>query len=142
MRWFAWRLPKPPGPTPSIRVFLLYHDPQRATLLPDSLGLQKGLLGLAHLFAIDDMTGTNQVIVAHEILHTLGATDKYDLANNQPHHPEGYAEPEQQPLYPQTRAELMAGRIPLSANEAEQPESLRQVMIGPLTAREIGWVKP
>lgn len=141
MRWYAWRLPKPAGPTPSIRMFLLYHDPQRATHLPDSLGLQKGLLGIAHLFAAADMAGANQEIIAHEMLHTLGATDKYDLATDQPTYPDGYAEPDKQPLYPQTRAELMAGRIPISKDQAEQPDSLRQVMIGPLTAREIGWTK-
>lgn len=141
MRWFAWRLPKPPGPTPSIRVFLLYHDPEHAAQLPDSLGLQKGLLGIAHLFAARTMASANQVIIAHEMLHTLGATDKYDLNNNQPHYPDGYAEPDQRPLYPQARAELMAGRIPLTATTAEQPDSLRQVMIGSLTAHEIGWLK-
>ena len=141
MRWFAWRVPKAPGPTAWIRVFLLYHDPQSANQLPDSLGMQKGLLGIAHLFAAKSMSGANQVIVAHEILHTLGATDKYELISNQPIHPDGYAQPDQQPLYPQQQAELMAGRIPISAYQAEQPESLRQVMIGPLTAKEIGWIK-
>jgi hypothetical protein len=35
----------------------------------------------------------------------------------------------------------MAGRIPISSTEAETPESLRQVLIGPKTAREIGWTK-
>jgi hypothetical protein len=42
-------------------------------------------------------------------------------------------------LYPQSFAELMAGRIPVSADEAEIPESLRQVVVGPQTAAEIGW---
>ena len=31
----------------------------------------------------------------------------------------------------------MAGRIPVSSTEAEQPESLQQVLIGPKTAREL-----
>jgi len=44
-------------------------------------------------------------------------------------------------LFPQEQAELMAGRIPLSESRAEQPESLRQVVIGTLTAREINWIK-
>ncbi len=140
LRWFAWRAPDPAGPTPTIRLFLLYHDPQVSSVLPHSTGLEKGLVGIAHLFATDSMARANQVIVAHELLHTLGATDKYDPATNQPLLPAGYADPERQPLYPQDLAELMAGRIPVSARQAEQAESLRQTMIGPLTALEIGWV--
>ena len=141
LRWFAWRTPKPPGPMVRIRMFLLFHDPARASQLPDSTGLQKGLLGIAHLFASGNQRGSNQVVLAHELLHTLGATDKYDLSNNQPVYPDGYADPQQQPYLPQQRAELMAGRIPISAVKAEQPESLRQVVIGPLTAREINWIR-
>lgn len=141
LRWFAWNLPNPPGPTPTIRVFLLYHDPANLDVLPDSLGLQKGLLGVAHLFADARSGGTNQVVIAHEALHTLGATDKYDLLTDQPIFPDGLAEPDRSPRYPQERAELMAGRIAITPNRAEQPDSLRDVVIGPLTATEIGWNK-
>jgi hypothetical protein len=140
LRWFAWRAPDPAGPTPTIRLFLLYHDPQISSVLPHSTGLEKGLVGIAHLFATQSMARANQVIVAHELLHTLGATDKYDFATNQPLLPDGYADPERDPLYPQDQAELMAGRIPVSATQAEQADSPRQTVIGPLTAREIGWV--
>lgn len=142
LRWFAWRTPKPAGPMVTIRMFLLFHDPARASQLPDSTGLQKGLLGIAHLFAARSQAGSNQVVIAHELLHTLGATDKYDLADNQPLYPVGYAEPDKQPRYPQEMAELMAGRIPLSTSHAEQADSLRDVVIGGLTAREINWIKP
>lgn len=140
LRWFAWRVPDAPGPTPTIQIFMLYHDPQLASVLPHSTGLEKGLVGIAHLFATQTMARANQVIVAHELLHTLGATDKYDLQTNLPLLPDGYADPQRDPLYPQDKAELMAGRIPVSATKAEQAESLRQTLIGPLTAREIGWV--
>jgi hypothetical protein len=120
---------------------VLYHDPAISPELPHSLGLQKGLLGVVHVFADDGMKGANDTVIAHELLHTLGATDKYDLANNQPLHPEGFAEPNRQPLYPQSFAELMAGRIPVSSTQAQTPESLQQVLIGPKTASEIGWQK-
>jgi hypothetical protein len=129
LRWFTWCTPNPPGPTPIIRMFLLFHDPQKQSVLPHSTGLEKGLMGIAHIFADKSMTRTNLVVVAHELLHTLGATDKYDLDTGQPLYPDGYADPEQQPRYPQHAAELMAGRIPSSQTEAE-----------PLTAREIGWI--
>jgi len=50
--------------------------------------------------------------------------------SNLPTYPNGYADPEQQPLYPQTKAELMGGRIPVSDSEAVMPGSLRQAVVG------------
>jgi len=40
------------------------------------------------------------VVIAHELLHTVGATDKYDPATNESSLPEGYAEPDKIPLFP------------------------------------------
>jgi hypothetical protein len=142
MRYWAWRVDEPPGPSPDIKLFLLYHDPQRTPSLQHSLGMQKGLYGVVHLFADNGMAGSNDVVVAHELLHTLGATDKYDLHTNQPINPIGYAEPDRQPLLPQHYAELMGGRIPVSADDSVMPESLGKVVVGTLTAAEIRWSKP
>jgi hypothetical protein len=141
LRWYTWRTPDPPGPMVSIRIFLLFHDPARSSLLPDSTGLQKGLTGIAHLFAASSQSGGNQIVIAHELLHTLGATDKYNLATNQPIYPEGFGDATLNPRYPQTQAELMAGRIAVSPTQAVQPDSLRDVIIGQATAREINWIK-
>ena len=141
MRYWAWRVDAPRGPAPDIKLFVLYHDPAMSPALPHSLGLQKGLLGVVHVFADASMRGSNDTVIAHELLHTLGATDKYDLASSKPLLPDGYAEPDRQPLYPQAFAELMGGRIPLSSTEAETPESLRKVIVGAKTASEIGWGK-
>lgn len=138
-RFWAWRVPTPSGPAPDVQLFLLYHDPRRSSSLPHSVGLQKGLFGIVNLFAHKEMLGSNDTVIAHELLHTLGATDKYDLATNLPLHPGGYAEPDREPLHPQSFAELMGGRIPQSTTEAVTPQSLRQVVIGPKTAAEIGW---
>lgn len=77
--------------------------------------------------------------MAHELLHTLGATDKYDLATNLPIYPAGYANPDAQPLHPQNAAELMAGRIALKESKAEMPISLSGTVVGLTTAAEIGW---
>lgn len=137
-RYWSWRVPNAPGPAPDIKLYVLHHGP-RSTSLPHSIGLQKGLFGIVNVFADRSMMGSNDVIIAHELLHALGATDKYDLATNQPLQPDGYAEPEREPLYPQARAELMGGRIPLSADRAITPESLRNVLVGAKTAAEIGW---
>jgi hypothetical protein len=80
------------------------------------------------------------MVLAHELLHTLGATDKYAPSSNLPRFPEGFADPKAKPLLPQSKAELMAGRIPLDERRAKIPDGLRDVVIGQLTAREIGWI--
>lgn len=139
-RYWAWSVPEDsPGARPDVRLFVLYHDPERSPSLAHSVGLQKGLFGIVNVFADRSTIGANDVVISHELLHTLGATDKYDIATSQPRHPEGFAEPHRDPLYPQAQAELMGGRIPLSDLESDIPESLRQVVIGPRTASEIGW---
>ncbi len=126
---------------PHIRLFVLYHNPAISQSVPHSLGLQKGLLGVVHAFADTEMTGQNNIVIAHELLHTLGAGDKYDPESGQPLFPAGYADPEQVPLHPQRRAEIMAGRAARTASEWVMPDSLREVGVGPTTAAEINWMQ-
>ena len=140
-RYWAWRAPQSLPSAPDVQLFVLYHDPARHPTLPHSVGLQKGLFGIVNAFADSTAAGMNSTVCAHELLHTLGATDKYRLEDNQPLHPQGFADPDRKPLYPQTFAELMGGRIPRSATESDTPTSLDDVLIGPLTAIEIGWKK-
>lgn len=141
LRYWAWRNDAIAGPKPHVRLFVLFFDPATHQRLPHSTGMEKGLIGVINAFATREMSGSNRVIIAHELLHTLGATDKYDLATNQPAFPDGYAEPERMPRYPQALAELMGGRIPISAAVSEIPQSLEQTLIGTRTAAEIGWRK-
>jgi hypothetical protein len=79
-------------------------------------------------------------VAAHELFHTLGATDKYDAAGRA-RFPDGFAAPEQRPLFPQPGAELMARNVALSESSERPPETLDELWIGELTAREIGWLK-
>ena len=126
---------------PNIRLFALFHDPARTPVLAHSLGLEKGMLGVANVFASRRQAGSNNVVLAHEMLHTLGATDKYDLQTTLPLFPDGFAEPEKSPRFPQQSAELMGGRIPLNEARAEIPDDLSQCLIGAATARELKWLK-
>jgi hypothetical protein len=143
LRWFASHASAVPGRAPPrVRLFVLYHDPQSLSAVPDSHGMQKGLIGVIHAFADKSMARTNNVVIAHELLHTLGATDKYVDGTGQPRDPDGLADPDQKPLYPQARAEIMAGRRALSETDAEIPDSLRDVVVGPQTAQEIHWTRP
>jgi hypothetical protein len=137
MRAYAWRQA---GDTlADIRVFVLYHDPESTTSVPHSLGLQKGLLGVVYAYADPDMDGQNAIVVAHEVMHTLGASDKYDPATGLPRYPDGYADPAAQPRHPQDAAEIMAGRIAVATDAAQMPESLDDVVVGATTAAEIRW---
>jgi len=139
-RYWAWRVAmNDPLPTPDVQVFALYHPADGAAVAPDSLGLSKGLVAIAQLYADDGAHGSNQVVIAHELLHTLGATDKYDRATGQPLAPQGLGDPDQSPRYPQRFGEIMAGRIATGAGAAVIPDSLESMLVGPVTAREIGW---
>lgn len=142
LRWWAWKHQRlPNGANPDIQIFVLYHDPDQHDRLRHSLGLQKGLIGVVNAFATRSQAGSNNVIITHELLHTVGASDKYDPATNMPIYPQGYAEPDANPRHPQRYAEIMGGRIPVNEQSAEIPAALKYTQVGLLTAQEIGWVE-
>ena len=138
MRWWAGRVTDAQDRIePDVRIFVRYHQPDIAVRLENSVGLQKGMVGIVNGYASRRHRGTNNVIIAHEFLHTLGATDKYSPLDGQPVGPDGIAEPDRKPLYPQRYAEIMGGRVALSETDSVIPSSLKYVVIGPLTASEI-----
>jgi hypothetical protein len=123
-----------------VRMFVYYYEVQNNRILQHSLGLNKGLLAIVHAFADQHQAAQNNIIIAHEFLHTVGAMDKYGV-NNLPSFPDGFAEPDKEPLYPQDKAEIMSARIALSSSEAQMAESLDQCVVGAKTAVEINWQK-
>lgn len=139
LRYWAWGISGDAHEPEDIRMFVLYHDPALTPTVPHSLGLAKGLIGVVYAFAAPEMNGANNVVIAHELLHTVGASDKYDSANDMPRFPNGYGDPAQRPLYPQQWAELMAGRRAVAPDTWLQAASLDEVVIGPATALEIRW---
>jgi len=139
MRWWSWNNDSWEGPEPDVRIYLRYFSPNNREVLEHSLGLQKGMIGLVNGFASIDYNAKNNFVIVHELLHTLGASDKYDPLTNEPVYPEGYADPDQQPLLPQTRAEVMGGRVKVSPGWVLMPLGLDDVVVGPETAAEIGW---
>ncbi len=140
-RLWAWLHDDIEGVTPQVRMFVAFHDPFAEEFVAHSVGLQKGLIGLVQAFADPQQTDQNNVIIAHEVLHTVGASDKYDPRTNHPYFPDGFADPHLQPLLPQKVAEIMGGRIPHTDRAAVIPDSLAQVVIGDKTAREINWLR-
>ena len=140
-RFFAFNHSPKVNVKPDIKLYLLYHNPATSPVLSHSTALNKGRIGRVNLFGESSYAKQNLVILAHELLHTLTASDKYDLSNTLPIYPNGFAEPDKSPRYPQDFAEIMGGRVPMSETKAEIPKSLAQTLIGDTTAREIGWVK-
>jgi hypothetical protein len=139
LRYWAWKVSRHAHEPADIRMFVLFADPAITPTVPHSLGLTKGLIGVVYAFAAPSMSDENNVIISHEMLHTVGATDKYRVGDDAPSFPDGYGDPRQNPLYPQKTAELMAGRRMLDASHWEQAASLEDVVIGSATALEIRW---
>jgi hypothetical protein len=139
LRWWVYRQSDSRLPQlGTIKLFVLYHAPQGNVALEHSLGLQKGLIGVVHAFADPGQRHQNNIVIAHELLHTLGATDKY-AAGGMPIYPQGYAEPELPQHLPRHQAEIMAGRLVSRAGRVVMPPSLEQCVIGAMTAREINF---
>jgi len=141
MRWWAWR--KNLGDDlvqADIQMFVLFHSLNGNNELGLSVGMRKGRYGIVKAYARPSMAPRNRVVFTHEMLHVLGASDKYVLSTGEPIFPNGFAEPDRRPLFPQTAAEIMGGRIPINSYSSEMPSSLDFCRIGRLTAEEIGFM--
>jgi hypothetical protein len=139
MRWWTWQRGRGDGlPDADVQMFVLYRRAGAQASLEPSVGMQKGMYGIVNAQAARNSEPRNRLILAHELLHVLGATDKYDYQTGQPFAPTGLAEPGRSPMYPQKMAEIMGGRIAVSAVRSVEPRSLRACVIGPGTAAEIG----
>lgn len=99
-----------------------------------------GRVGMVDVELDGTMVDFALFVVAHELFHTLGATDKYDAAGRAKV-PDGLADPARVPLYPQDQAELMARNRPIGGGREKPPMKLDELAVGDATAREIGWIK-
>jgi len=140
MRWWATLQGFNDGQSGTdIQMFILYHGVDGRNEVDISVGMRKGRYGVLNAYADKQMNSRNLVVFTHELMHVFGASDKYIRATGEPEYPFGFADPDQHPLFPQKRAEIMGGRIPLSAFTSEMPRSLKQCKIGRRTGEEIGF---
>jgi len=127
--------------TVDARIYLVVRPPRdKAHLWVEGVGQQGGRVGVVEVEINATMIDFALFVATHELMHTLGATEKYDAAGHVLV-PAGLADPDQDPLYPQQRAELMARFRAVSESKEVPPESLNELAIGPVTAREIGWLR-
>lgn len=140
MRWWAFRRQWNDQLTPpDIQMFVLYHSLNGNREMGISVGMRKGRYGIVKAYARERLRDLNHIVFTHELLHVLGATDKYVLMSGEPIYPEGFARPDQRPLFPQEQAEIMGVRIPINAFSSVMPDSLEQCRVGKTTAEEIGF---
>ena len=139
LRYWAFKTDTFDGPK-NVRIYVLYCDPSNYQIGEVSLGLKKGKIGIVNAPADKGLEDHINLIVTHEMLHTFGATDKYDYGSLMPIRPHGLADPKRKPVYPQEMAEIMAGRIPLSSSEMKRPAGFHEVTIGIKTCVEINWL--
>ena len=138
MRVWAWYENSYKGDI-DIRLFVEYYS-QETKEAEISVGLAKGMMALVKNYTGEIFIERNNVIIAHEMLHTLGATDKYDPVTLMPVFPEGYVEPELGKGSKQNKCEIMAGRIPLSSEVSVVPKSLKNCIMSRGTSLEVGLV--
>ena len=124
-----------------IRIYVKYRDPSKDVERETSIGMRKTRVGVVNAPADVMQHSYINLIVAHEIMHTLGAKDKYDPVTLRPTMPDGYADPFKRPIHPQSQAEIMGGHIPISTKEIARPRDLGQVTMGVQTLLEINWLK-
>jgi hypothetical protein len=123
-----------------VRVFLL-TEPGRGDRVgfAEGSGARNGEVAFVRASPGRDLAIPLQA-VGHEILHTVGASDKYDEQGHASE-PEGLADPGRVPRYPQDHAEWMAGEVAIGPGRGRVPESIDELRVGAATASEIGWVK-
>jgi hypothetical protein len=123
------------------RIYVVAHSSYnpRAQLV-EGYSQQGGRVGIVHVELNQPMVSLVLSVVAHELFHTLGATDKYG-ENGYCLIPEGLAEPDKQPLFPQDYVEIMSRNRPLAPRREVPLDQLEELRVGPLTAKEIGWTE-
>jgi hypothetical protein len=124
-----------------VMLFLIF-GPQDSDLAAHSRGSERGRTAISYVAVEEHNPAYALVTLAHELGHTLGALDHYDIDTSLCLHPEGFVEPFSRPLYPQEFAELMAVDIPLGPGIEGEVRDLEQVRVGYRSAAEMRWISP
>lgn len=121
------------------RIYLVLRSPSAHGVV-EGMSEQGGRVGIA-LAELDASTVDIALLVAaHELFHTLGASDKYDPTTGRALSPDGLAEPGRVPRFPQRYVEVMARNRPIAPGREVRPESLEELWVGKKTASEVGWI--
>jgi hypothetical protein len=122
-----------------VRIHVVASTPTGRFTFAEGLGAAGGEVGVVRTAFDTGGAFLPATAVVHEVLHCLGASDKYDAAGHAIA-PEGLPEPELEPRYPQRSAEIMVGEVALGPGRGRLPTGADELAIGAVTAAEIGWV--
>jgi serine/threonine protein kinase len=134
---------KYPSGSKVIFVYLYPSDSGKTSLQAfpkEYLGSERSDLGAVFSPTDESQEFEVSLYLARQIAKLFGASDKRDPNSGLPLNPEGLADPRLKPIFPQNKAELMAIGIPQSPLEKRSPQNLREIVIGPQTAYELGWI--
>lgn len=124
-----------------VRIYVVATPPKDAErAFVEGLSEEGGRVGFVKVELDPSMTDFSLSVAAHELFHTLGASDKYD-ASGRTKLPEGLAEPDRVPATPQRYVEVMARGRPIAPGNDALIVSLDELAVGPSTAREIKWTE-
>jgi hypothetical protein len=121
------------------KIYVVLSPPRSARrALVEGLGQAGGRIAVTALELSQDSVDFGLFVITHELLHLLGAGDRY-APDGTTILPDGLGDPERQPLYPQDSVEVMArGRV-LEPGREVPPGNLDELRVGAKTAAEIGW---
>lgn len=122
-----------------VRIHLVASPPAGRVTFAEGMGAAGGEVGVVRAAFGPAEAFHAATAVAHEVLHCLGASDKYDGAGHAIA-PGGLPEPGLEPPYPQRAAELMVGEVALGPASGRLPIGPDELAIGQVTAAEIGWI--
>jgi hypothetical protein len=120
-----------------MRLYLVVSPPTKQALV-EGASEHGGRIAIARAELDHETVDVALIVAAHELFHTVGAEEHYG-PDGRVLVPDGLAEPELEPTFPQRRVEIMARNRPVSATEELRPTTLDELAVGPSTAREIGW---
>jgi hypothetical protein len=120
------------------RIYLVMKPAQGGLAFVEGESEYGGRVGVAQADIDPEMIDFALFVAAHELMHTLGASDKYD-AEGRAVFPGGFARPDKLPLFPQPGAEIMARNLPLAPSSERPPNTIDELFVGDATACEIGW---
>ncbi len=121
------------------RIYVTVHKPKSEDRsFIEGRSQEGGHIGTVDVELDAEMSDTALIVIAHEMFHTLGATDRYD-ATGRIELPDGLGDPKQVPLYPQMKAEIMARNRAVSPVKELIPIRIDELAVGEKTAGEIGW---
>lgn len=122
------------------RIYLAARSGSVRMLTVEGTAQQGGRVGIVAIDLNPSMVDVALFVAAHELFHVLGASDKY-TADGSVMIPDGLADPDQQPLYPQSGAEVMARHRATGPRDSVMPQGLDELRVGRVTAKEINWIQ-